>query len=84
MTCSPLPASPCPGVEALLFGGDIERFAGETERDAGGFTTVESDVDAAVDKELWELVRKRAAARRGRKEAEAGLMFGLRLMRAAN
>lgn len=86
VSCSPWPASLWPGVVARLPGGDVARLAGEAERDPGGFTATESEVDAAaeLDTEPCELVRRRAAARRGREAADAGLVFALRLMRAAS
>ncbi len=70
------------GVLPLLRGGEMGSWAGDSARVMGGFTMVESDVDAAAE-EVLELVRRRAAARRGRLAALAGVGASS-LMRAAS
>ena len=69
----------------MLWGGETESAAGDSEREVGGLTATESDADAAVDEvvELVELVRRSEAARRGRLPAVAGV-GAFRLMRAAS
>ena len=69
----------------MLWGGETERVLGDSERDVGALTAMESVVEGAVDEgvELWELVRRSEAARRGRLPAVAGV-GAFRLMRAAS
>ena len=82
---SPEPTSLGAGVLEVLPGGDADRAPGDTERDPGGLTVTESVVDAAVEEsDVCEDVRRRAAARRGRAAADAGLEPALRFIRAAS
>jgi len=48
------------------FGGEVESAAGEVERVIGALTATESASDVAVETDVWEPVRRREAARRGR------------------
>ena len=63
----------------------MERALGDSEREVGALTRIESAVDGAAEEgvELWELVRRREAARRGRFPAVAGV-GAFRLIRAAS
>lgn len=47
-------------------GGVPDTVAGDTDRVDGALTAIESAVDAVVDKEVVEPVRRRDAASRGR------------------
>jgi len=47
-------------------GGEVESAAGDVERVTGALTATESAMDVAVEREVWEPVRRREAARRGR------------------
>jgi hypothetical protein len=47
-------------------GGEVESAAGDVERVTGALTATESARDVAVEREVWEPVRRREAARRGR------------------
>jgi hypothetical protein len=59
--------------------------AGDTERVEGALTTIESFVDAVVDSEVCDPVRKSEAARRGRAgDNDVVLAPPLRLIRAAS
>lgn len=77
------PLSPT-GVTDVLWGGDVERAAGDVERVLGAFTATESAVVPCDDIDACEPVRSSAAARRGREAEEADVVFAFRLMRAAS
>ena len=64
-------------------GGEVDSAAGEVERVAGALTATESAKDVVVEREVWEPVRRKEAARRGR-FANALAVGGLALMRAAS
>ena len=44
----------------------MERAPGEVERVIGALTATESASDVAVETDVWEPVRRREAAKRGR------------------
>ncbi len=47
-------------------GGEVDKAAGDVERVTGALTATESAKDVAVEREVWEPVRRKEAARRGR------------------
>lgn len=47
-------------------GGELDTVAGDTDRVEGAFTAMESAVDATVDSEVVDPVRRSDAASRGR------------------
>lgn len=78
------PLSPT-GVVEMLWGGDVERPAGDVERVLGGLTAIESAFDTVVDaSEVCDPVRNNAAASRGRVPDDEVVLGTLRLMRAAS
>jgi hypothetical protein len=72
VSCSPGPAvadagRASPLTEPLVeLGGDVDSAAGDVERVTGALTAVESAKDVVVEREVWEPVRRKEAARRGR------------------
>jgi len=47
-------------------GGEVDSAAGDVERVMGALTATESATDVVVESEVWEPVRRKEAARRGR------------------
>ena len=92
VSCSPGPAvadagRASPLTEPLVeLGGEVDSAAGDVERVTGALTAVESAKDVVVEREVWEPVRRREAARRGRFAANELAVWdgGLALMRAAS
>ena len=79
------------GIDGVVdFGGVVVVVAvsaGDTERVEGALTAIESFVDAVVDSEVCDPVRRSEAARRGRAArdcAVVGVVPLLRLIRAAS
>ncbi len=63
----PAAAIASPLTEPLVeFGGEVESAPGEVERVTGALTATESASDVVVETDVWEPVRRREAARRGR------------------
>jgi hypothetical protein len=74
--------SPGPGTAAFSFedefvelGREIGSAEGDVDRVMDGFAVIESAVDAAVEREVFEAVRRAEAARRGR--GADGLMLAV-------
>jgi len=77
-------SSPPEGVGVVLRGTETElRFEGDVDLVDGALTAIESAVEAAVETDVWDPVRSKDAARRGRDAGAAGEL-ALRLMRAAS
>lgn len=85
--------SPPPSFDGVVdCGGDAETAPGEAERVVGGLTAIESAVEALVEREVFEPVRRAKAARRGRgadvvavEDVVLDVLFGaLMLIRAAS
>jgi hypothetical protein len=56
-----------PLTEPLVeLGGEVDSAAGDVERVMGALTATESAKDVVVESEVWEPVRRKEAARRGR------------------